>query len=181
MTRLALLFSAALALRAQDAPRRTKAADYPAHVQMDRVTLAAGYLAHSLPTAQGTLAVNGYLIVEAAFFGPPFSRLQMSPDQFTLRIDRRGAPLAAQLPGLVAASIKFPDAKAADQPITLVREKWEQSIDARVQNASLPEGEKTLPRSGLLYFAWRGNVKKIHSLELRYDGPVGKATLTLLP
>ena len=89
--RFALLMSAITLLHAQGTPPKTKASDYPVHVQMDTVTLAGEYLVHSLPTPQGTLIANDYLVVEVAFFGPSFSRLKMSPDNFTLRINNSKA------------------------------------------------------------------------------------------
>ena len=58
-------------------------------------------------------------------------------------------------------------------PIAVSR-GWEQ----RVQKASLPEGERLLPAAGLIFFDHRG---KSNSLELIYNGPAGKATLTLQP
>jgi hypothetical protein len=67
------------------------------------------------------------------------------------------------------------------QPVTIKETEEESTVEYRVQNASLPEGEKTLPRSGLIYFAWRGKTKNVHSLELFYDGPMGKTSLKLLP
>jgi hypothetical protein len=63
--------------------------------------------------------------------------------------------------------------------ITQEREE-DEKVEYRVQNASLPEGEKSLPRSGLIYFPWSGKVKNIHSLELMYEGPMGKTVLKLL-
>ena len=108
--RFALFLSAVALVSAQPTPR-TQASDYPVHVQMDTVTLAAEYLVHSLPTPQGTLIATDYLVVEAAFFGPPFSRLQMAPENFTLRINGRGDPLSTEPAGMVAGSIKFPSSK----------------------------------------------------------------------
>lgn len=213
--RFALLLSALTLLDAQGTAPKTKAADYPVRVQLDTVTLAAEYLVHSLPTPQGTLVANDYLVVEAAFFGPSFSRLRMSPDNFTLRINGKGT-LSTEPPGMVAGSIKFPSARphleggasvgvgdgtvavgprappsqfpgdgndrtAAGQPPTVNSVEQEYSLEVRVQNATLPEGEKSLPRSGLLYFFYRGKIKNIHSLDLLYDGAMGKATLKLLP
>lgn len=215
--RLALLPAAVLLLCAQGTPPKTGPADYPAHIQLDSVTLAAEYLVHTLPAARGTLVANDYLVVETAFFGPSFSRLKMSPDQFTLRINGRGTPLSSEPPGLVAQSIKFPgvrphletagsatganggtvsvgpsppqsrfpgdgnDRAPANQAPTVTEVDHENAVEIRVQNASLPEGENSLPRSGLLYFFYRGKTKNIHSLELFYDGPMGKTTLKLLP
>lgn len=213
--RFALLLSALTLLRAQPSPR-TKPADYPVQTQLGTVTLAAEYLVHSLPTPQGTLVANDYLIVEVAFFGPSFSRLKMSPDNFTLRINGKGSGLTTEPAGMVASSIKFPSARPhletsgtvgagdgtvtvgprapqsrfpgdgndrnpAGQPVTVKSVEEENSLDHRVQNASLPEGEHSLPRSGLLYFFYRGKIKNIHSLDLYYEGTMGKATLKVLP
>jgi hypothetical protein len=51
----------------------------------------------------------------------------------------------------------------------------------RVQKASLPEGDRALPQAGLIFFQYRGKAQGIHSIELIYAGPAGKATLTLQP
>jgi hypothetical protein len=216
--RFALFFSAITLLYAQGTPPKSKAADYSVHVQMDAVTLAAEYMVHSLPTPQGTLIASDYLVVEVAFFGPSFSRLKMSPDNFTLRINGKGDPLSTELPGMVVRSIKNPaesarpaltgtgsvgvgdgtvsvgprpppsqfpgdgnDRNSSGQPINRTAAQMEGSIEYRVQNATLPEGEKSLPRSGLLYFYYRGKIKNIHSLDLFYDGAMGKSSLKLLP
>jgi hypothetical protein len=215
--RFTLLFAAVALLRAQGTQPKPKAADYPVHVQLDQVTVAVEYLVRSLPASNGTLVANEYLVVEVAFFGPPMSRLRMSPDNFTLRVNGHGT-LTAQLPGMVAGSIKFPNSTGSrgltgsasagagdrsvtigprppqsrfpgdgndrppiNQPVTTIQKEQEDSIDAKVQNVSLPEGEKTMPCAGLIYFEYRGRTKNIHSLQLFYDGPMGKATLKLLP
>jgi hypothetical protein len=209
--RLALFLSVFTLLQAQGTPPKTKASDYPAHVQLGTVTLAAEYLVHSLPTPKGTLIAPDYLIVEVAFFGPSFSRLKMSPDNFTLRLNGKGQALSTEPPGMVAGSIKFPGARphletsgsvgagdgtvsvgprpppsrfpgdGNDRAPTLKNVEEESSIDYRVQNATLPEGEHSLPRSGLLYFFYRGKIKNIHSLDLYYEGAMGKSTMRLLP
>jgi hypothetical protein len=215
IVRFAFFLSAAAIVYAQSAIK-TKPADYPVHIQLDRVTLAAEYLVRSLPTERGTLSTNDFLVVEVAFFGPAMSRLKISPDQFTLKMNGRGSDMPSQLPSLVAESIKFPDNSGrpsltgtagvgvgdgtvtvgprppqsrfpgdgndrTTQPVTLKQTEEEGTVEYRVQNASLPEGEKTLPRSGLIYFYYRGKTKNIHSLELFYDGPMGKASLKILP
>jgi hypothetical protein len=51
----------------------------------------------------------------------------------------------------------------------------------RVMQAAWAEGERPLPRAGLLYFPYGGKAKGIHSLELIYSGEAGKATLNLMP
>jgi hypothetical protein len=213
--RVALRLSAVTLLHAQGTPPKTKPADYPVHVQMDTVTLAAEYLVHSLPTAKGTLVANDYLVVEVAFFGPSFSRLKMSPDNFQLRINGKGGPLSTEPAGMVSASIRNPsahphletaasvgigdgtvtvgprappsqfpgdgnDRTPTGQAPTLKTVEEENNIEYRVQNAELPQGEHSLPRSGLLYFFFRGKIKNVRTLDLFYEGSMGKATLKLL-
>jgi hypothetical protein len=214
--RIALFLSAIGLLHAQGTPPKTKPADYPVHVELGTVTLAAEYLVHSVPTPRGNLIAADYLVVEAAFFGPSFSRLKMSPDNFTLRINGKGEPLSTESPGMVARSIQYPGARShleaagsvgigdgtvsvgprppptqfpgdgnertpTGQPATVKTIEDEANIQYRVQNATLPEGENSLPRSGLLYFYFRGKIKNIHALDLLYEGTMGKATLKLLP
>jgi hypothetical protein len=214
--RFALFLSVVALLQAQGTPPKTKASDYPVHVELGTVTLAADYLVHSVPTPKGNLIAPDYLVVEAAFFGPSFSRLRMSPDNFTLRINGKGDPLSTEPPGMVSQSIKYPGARphleaagsigmgdgnisvgprpppsqfpgdgnertAPVQGGTVKTIEDEAAIEYRVQNATLPEGENSLPRSGLLYFYFRGKIKNIHSLDLLYEGAMGKATLKLLP
>jgi len=53
------------------------------------------------------------------------------------------------------------------------------SIDEKILRATLPEGEAPMPVAGLLYFPFQKKTKSIKSVELLYDGPVGKATLKL--
>ena len=55
------------------------------------------------------------------------------------------------------------------------------TMQQRVQRASMPEGDRTLPQAGLLFFEFRGKTDNIRSLELIYTGPAGKATLALQP
>ena len=214
--RFALLLSAAILLRAQGTPPKTKAADYPVHVELGTVTIAGEYLVHSIPTPKGNLIAGDYLVVDVAFFGPSFSRLKMSPDNFTLRINGKGDLLSSEAAGMVAQSVKYPGARshleaagsvgmgdgtvavgprpppsrfpgdgndrtASGQGPTVKTIEDENTIDYRLQNAMLPEGEHSLPRSGVVCFFFRGKIKNIHSLELFYDGAMGKATLKVLP
>jgi len=53
-------------------------------------------------------------------------------------------------------------------------------INERIQSVSLESARPTVPTSGLIFFQFLGNPKKIKSLELIYDGPAGKALLKLL-
>jgi hypothetical protein len=57
----------------------------------------------------------------------------------------------------------------------------QRAMAQRVQRASLPEGDRPLPKAGLIFFQYRGKTQNLQSLELIYDGPAGKATLKLQP
>ena len=48
-----------------------------------------------------------------------------------------------------------------------------------IQSAALPEGDRVLPVSGLLFFHYKGKTKDIKFLELIYVGPAGKVTLKI--
>jgi hypothetical protein len=52
-------------------------------------------------------------------------------------------------------------------------------LDELVQQAAMPEGERSLPAGGLLFFAFKGKAESIEWLELIYEGPAGKAVLKL--
>jgi hypothetical protein len=54
-------------------------------------------------------------------------------------------------------------------------------MQLHVQNAALPEGDRVLPVAGLIFFRYGGAAKGIHSVELVYSGPMGKATVTMQP
>jgi hypothetical protein len=57
----------------------------------------------------------------------------------------------------------------------------EMPIEERLVRSAMPETERVAPAGGLLFFSYRGKTKSIKSVELIYEGPSGKATLTLLP
>jgi hypothetical protein len=57
----------------------------------------------------------------------------------------------------------------------------QRAMAQRVQRSSLPEGDRTLPQAGLIFFQYRGKTEGIRSVELIYSGPAGKATLMLQP
>jgi hypothetical protein len=58
-----------------------------------------------------------------------------------------------------------------------LRRKMTQYIEVN----SLPEGEHSLPKAGLLFFPYHSKTQNIRSMELVYNGPAGKATVALQP
>ena len=186
-------------------PPRASAADYQAQAQAGTLTIAAEFKGHSVPTLQGALSTEDYVVIETGLFGSPGARILLSSGDFSLRINGKKTPLPSQPYGLVAGSVKDPEweppappasksktslggggrgeqgeANAPPAPVQIpLAEK--RAMAQRVQKASLPEGDRALPLAGLIFFQYRGKTESIRSIELIYAGPAGKATLALQP
>ncbi len=189
-------------IEAKGLPPRAAPADYQAHARAGTVTVAAEFKGHSVPTFEGPLSTEDYVVVETGLFGQPGARINLSIDDFALRINGKKAPLSSQPYGLVVGSLKDPEwvppesAKSKSKtglsggepdeagappapvkiPIGLQR-----AMAQRVQEAALPIGVRSLPQAGLIFFQYRGKAEGIHEIELIYAGPGGKATLALQP
>jgi hypothetical protein len=210
--RITCLVVAALSLSAQEPakpaqsqglPPRATPADYQAQTKAGNYTIAAEFAGHGIPTSDGALTTDDYVVVEVALFGPPNAKLQLSPADFSLRINGKKAP-APGLPAVaILESVKDPEwappekspeksktsfgsgkgGGAADGPPAPVKVPIEvqRALGQRVKKLSLAEGERPLPQAGLVFFQFNGKTKNIHSIELIYSGPAGQATLTLQP
>ena len=184
-------------------PPRASAADYQAHALAGKITIAAEFTGHGVPTPQLVLSSEDYIGVEVGLFGPAGERLQVSNADFSVRINGKKLPSPAQLVGAIYKSLKdpewvSPDAVAAKEskgglstgggganqndgppPPVHVPIALERTWQDYAKRASLPEGERPLPQAGLLFFEYKGKLATIHSLELIYSGPAGKVTLPL--
>jgi hypothetical protein len=107
--RRAVLLAVLAPLYAQDAPPRSKAADYPAHVSLPGMEIAAEYLLHSIPTAKGFYVSRDYLVIDVGVFPAAKERITISSGQFRLRINHQTLELPPDSPGTVAADIQYPD------------------------------------------------------------------------
>ncbi|HEV2687322.1 MAG TPA: hypothetical protein VGV35_02175 [Bryobacteraceae bacterium] len=187
-------------------PPRVAPSDYQAQAKAGDVTIAAEFAAHGVPVEEGSpLSTEDYVVVETAFFGSPGARLTLSPDHFSLRINSKKVPLPSQPFELVFKSLKDPEWIPPDSgesksksktslggggndiqsngppPPVHVPIELRHAMELKVRRAALPAGERALPQAGLLFFAYHGKPTSITSLELIYEGPAGKATLTLQP
>ena len=108
MTVWAYLIATGL-LHAQGTTPKEKPADYPVRTQLPGLEIAAEYLVHSLPVNGGVLDANDYLVLEIAIYPEAGETFSVSSGDFTLKINDRKSVLFAQAPGMVAASIKYPD------------------------------------------------------------------------
>jgi hypothetical protein len=189
--------------QAKGLPPRTAATEYQTQAQAGTVTIAAEFKGHSVPTMQGPLSTEDYVVVETGLFGAPEARIKLSAEDFSLRINGKKSPLPSQPYGLVIGSVKDPEweppvpvekksktglssggkgdqGDSTPAPVKIPIEV-QRAMAQRVQKASLPEGDRALPQAGLLFFSYRGKPQSIHSIELIYAGPAGKATLNLQP
>jgi hypothetical protein len=184
-------------------PPRATPGDYQAQARAGNVTIAAEFTGHSVPKPEGPLSTEDYVVVETGFYGAPGTRLTLSVDDFSLRINGKKKPFPSQPFGLVASSLKDPQWIPPDQgeskskskgglstggqgdsgtpPPVHVPIELQRAMAQYIDKASLPEGDRALPQAGLLFFEYRGKRQGIHSLELLYSGPAGKATLELQP
>jgi hypothetical protein len=186
-------------------PPRATPADYQAQAQAGTVTIAAEFAGHSVPTPQGPLTTEDFVVIETGFFGPPDARIKISADDFSLRINGKKTPLQSLPYGMVLSSVKDPEWEPPEQakskskgglstggndqqsdpnappPPVKIPIEVQRAMAQRVQKATLPEGDRALPVAGLIYFQYRGKTQGIRSIELIYAGAAGKATLTLQP
>jgi len=213
------LFVTALCLCAQEQetqikeirglPPRAAPGDYQAHAQAGGVTVAAEFVGHFVPTLQGNLTTEDYVVVETGMFGPPEAHIKLFLGDFSLRINGKKTALPALPYGMVTKSLKDPDWEPPDAaessssktkiitggagvsggskdkdplaaPVRIPVEV-QRAMEQRVQKASLPEGERTVPVAGLIFFQYSGGTKGIRSIELIYNGSAGNVTLELRP
>jgi hypothetical protein len=88
---------------------KDKATDYPAYMTAGSTAIGAEYLVHSIPAGNQTFVAQDYLVVEVAVFPPRGESVAIGGDTFALRINGKKFTLIPDSPGMVAASIKYPD------------------------------------------------------------------------
>jgi hypothetical protein len=187
-------------------PPRANAGEYLSRAQVGTTTIAAEFDRHEVPMPESTLTTEDYVTVEIALFGPAGARLTVSASDFSLRINGKKAALPAEQFAAVFRNLRDPsynppELQAAKEnktgglntggpnqsdlgntpPPVHIPPEMERAMQLQVQNAALPEGDRALPVAGLVFFHYGGLPKGIHSVELLYAGPAGKATITLQP
>ena len=175
--------------------------DYPAQGSAKNLKVGAEYLVSSFFAKGQSFTVNDYLIVEVGVF--PQGEANIDLRRFTLRINGKNL-LLTQTPGMVGASVKYPDwsskpvVTAAAGPVILGRptaverfpgdrraqrripgqtvETPEPEVDyaTLINNAALPEGKRSKPVAGFLYFPFDKKLKTIRTVELLVDDTVIK-------
>ncbi len=120
----------------QISPPKEKASDYPVHASLSGMELGAEYLVHSLPGPKGVIFIRDYLIVEVAAYPTNLVGGEWKKEQFSLRINRKGAAILPESAGMVAASVKYPD--------------WEQrphtAVQAGIDDRNVSIGQPSVAR-----------------------------------
>jgi hypothetical protein len=187
----------------QSIPPRATPMDYQAHAKAGSVSIGAEYTGHSVAVPDALLSTEDYIVVEVGLFGAPGAHLTLSHEDFSIRINGK-KPAQAQPFAAVFQSLKDPnwvppggspnksksgglsagngnaDGEPPPSP-PKVPVELKRIMAQRVQKAALSEGDRALPEAGLIFFQHGGKVQGIHSLELIYEGPAGKATMELQP
>lgn len=168
------------------------------------MTIAAEFAGHFVPTLQGNLTTEDYVVVETGIFGPPDAHVQLFVGDFSLRINGKKTALPSLPYGMVTKSLKDPDWEppaAAESsksktsvntgggggqdkdppPPVHIPIEVQRAMEQRTQKASLPEGDRTVPVAGLVFFQYSGRTQGIRSIELIYKGSAGNVTLQLQP
>ena len=185
-----------LAIEVKNAP-----SDYPAQGSAKDFKVGAEYLVSSFSAQGQSFTIDDYLIVEIGVF--PEGEANVDLRRFTLRINGKTL-LLTQTPGMVAASVKYPDwtskpvVTAAAGPVILGRppavERFPgdrreqrripgQTVETRepevnyaavIHSAALPEGRRTKPAAGFIYFPYGKKLKTIRTVDLLVDDTVIK-------
>jgi hypothetical protein len=93
---------------AQGTTVKPKASEYPVHQKMADAEIGAEYMVRSFGGDQLLLA-DDFLVVEVAVYPSDREGVQIDARKFTLRLNGKKQVLFAQAPGMVAASLKYPD------------------------------------------------------------------------
>jgi hypothetical protein len=188
-------------------PARASAGDYLSQGKAASVTIGAEFKGHFVPTPDGLLSTDDFVVVEVGLFGPPDARLKLSFEDFSLRLNGKKAAEPSQSDVVVFKSVKDPEWEPPDKdkeaakagktsmssggrgaaadsgppPVVHPPLPLQRSWEHRVEKASLMEGERLLPQAGLLFFKYGGKTKNLRSIELIYNGAGGKTILALQP
>ncbi len=102
-------FIAAAGVLCGGEPQRP-AADYPVQGHLGTFTIAAENLGPAVPSPSGSVFAQDHITIEVAVYpNGPQKRITLEHVNFALRINGKKMLLRPDSPGMVAASIKYPD------------------------------------------------------------------------
>jgi hypothetical protein len=86
---------------------KAKPSEYEVQQPIPSGTVAADFLVRTFFGQKQSFVTDDYLVVEVAIF--PAKEMTVSASHFSLRFNNKKSAVFAQFPGMVAASIKYPD------------------------------------------------------------------------
>lgn len=102
-----ILLLAGVAFAAGTTPRET-ASKYAIRASLQGLDLGVEYMVRTIGGDGRTFLVNDYLVVEVALYTAK-NPLTVRTSRFALRVNGKKRPILPQTPGMVAASLKYPD------------------------------------------------------------------------
>lgn len=100
---------AASAALAQGTDPKAKPSDYPGSTKAGFITMAAENWGHGMTSPGGTILLNDYVAIEVALYAEKNRRFTVEVGKFSLYVNGAKKPLLPASPGMVAASVKYPD------------------------------------------------------------------------
>lgn len=86
-----------------------KPTQYPVHAAVGKIVIGAENWGHGFTSPLGSYSADDFIVIEVALYAEGNVPFDYSPQNFTLRLNKKGTPLLTESPGAVAASIKYPD------------------------------------------------------------------------
>lgn len=151
--RRALLALLAVTLPAETPPKASPA-EYPVKAELPGLVIAADYTVRTVFGRDDSALTPDYLTVDVALYPPKGKTISVAASQFRLRVNGKKQPLYSQTPGMVAASLRYPDweqrptvlvgAGAGDAQVILGRPQPTERFpgDPRPQQGRLPPPPK---------------------------------------
>lgn len=94
---------------AQVSHDRAKASEYPQHTRAGEAEVGVEYMVRSISVENMTFTAEGYLVIDVGVFPMAAAEVMVAISNFQLRLNGKKDLLMPQTPGIVAASMKYPD------------------------------------------------------------------------
>jgi hypothetical protein len=109
---VAILALASVAAWGQLPPRaepKMKPSDYPAHAELDAVSIGAEFVGRTISGSGGTFLSKRYIVFDVALYPRTGQELTTRISHFSLRLNGAKVPAKPVPPQFVAAELKYPD------------------------------------------------------------------------
>jgi hypothetical protein len=183
---------------------RRSASEYPVHGAAGDIAVAAEFHYRALDRGRDAIFLREGLVVEVALFASGKQRVPVSASKFWLRVNGKKLLLAIHS-GLVLSQDRYgsqpalnvqvmdgnvqiggpaerqlPEESGRQAPVPRVEDpnlpqREAPSMAELLDQMALPEGKRSLPIAGLVYFHYKKKMKSIKKLELIYESPTGEA------